>query len=79
METKTEVTNSIEVKSSKTTPFTLANRNGEWAVCVGNQKLHENTFTSEEEAEQFINSKPYELIVNLCCFIMEKYLKNDEN
>lgn len=40
-------------------------------IAIGNTIISEKTFKNTEEAISYINSKPYELIINTCCYIMQ--------
>ncbi len=61
----------IAIKS-KTTPFTIVkiDDNG-YRVAVGRYIVTEETFRTIETAEDYINSKPYELIINTILILLE--------
>ena len=45
------------------TPFALIERNGKWGIVMGNQIVSDQYFDTTEEAERFIESKPWSLIL----------------
>lgn len=66
----------VEVKEvSKThnyqTIFTIVERNKNFNIAVGNKIVSKLTFVTLKEAKDYIDSKPYELIVNATCCIYE--------
>lgn len=50
----------------------------EYRIILGNSIVSTESFTSEEDAKKYVDSKPYELLINLICDIYQK-LKNDES
>lgn len=44
------------------TPFVLVANNGKWLIVMGSHQVSSKLFDTIEEAELYINSKPYELI-----------------
>lgn len=51
--------------------FTIVERNGNFNIAVGNKIVSKLTFVSLEETQDYINSKPWELIVNAVCCIYD--------
>lgn len=51
--------------------FTIVERNGNFNIAVGNKIITKKTFISIEDAENYIDSKPWELIVNATCCIYD--------
>lgn len=45
------------------TPFALIERGGKWGIVMGNQLVSDQYFDTTEEAERFIESKPWSLIL----------------
>lgn len=45
------------------TPFALIERDGKWGIVMGNQMVSDQYFDTTEEAERFIESKPWSLIL----------------
>lgn len=68
-EPKVEITE--EIKTSNYECFNLVTRNGKTQVCIQNYILSKKEFESEEAAKSYIDSKPWELIVNASCCLME--------
>lgn len=57
---------------------------GKVIIVVGNNKVTNHEFNNYEEAEIFVNEKPYELIINTACLFMNFSLEqqkqnNNEN
>lgn len=53
------------------TIFTIPEINGNFCICVGNKIISKQNFISLEEAKAYIDSKPWELIVNATCAIYD--------
>lgn len=62
---------SIQVTNSKNFPFVLVDRDGKITICAGNSQVCQTEFESIEDAETYIESRPYELIINTCCYAMQ--------
>lgn len=45
------------------TPFALIELNGKWGIVMGNQLVSDQYFDTTEQAERFIESKPWSLIL----------------
>ena len=45
--------------------FKLAKLNGKFVIIMGNNRASEKEFETQEEANKYISSKPYELILNM--------------
>lgn len=61
------------------TPFALIERDGKWGIVMGNQMVSDQYFDTTEEAERFIESKPWSLIlVAALTFIDGAYQYRDE-
>ena len=58
--------------------FTIVDREKTF-IALGQTIISEQTFNNTEESIEYINKKPYELIINSCCFIMEQHLKTKDN
>lgn len=71
--------NIFEVKES---PFTVLERkednNTLCVIALGNDRVSEKFFTSVEDAIQYVDSKPWELILNTTVVLMDK-LNNVEH
>ena len=59
-------------------PFIAVENNEVFKIAVGDTIISKNEFASLDEAKEYVNSKPYELIVNLSCYCMEQNLKQNE-
>lgn len=68
-EPKVEVTE--KVQTEKYLVFDLVTRNEEVYICIANYILSQSKFKNVEEAKAYIDSKPWELIVNASCSLME--------
>lgn len=51
----------------------------EFKIVLGNSIVSEMTFESAERAFAYIESKPYELLINLICDIYQKFKKDEIN
>lgn len=63
------------VESTKTHQhdiFTIVDHNGEFLIALGNQIVSKQKCESLEKAQSFINSKPWELILNATAVMMTK-------
>lgn len=61
------------------TPFALIERNEKWGIVMGNQMVSNQFFDTTEEAEKFIESKPWSLIlVAALTFVDGAYKFRDE-
>lgn len=45
------------------TPFALIKKNEKWGIVMGNQMVSDQYFDTTEDAERFIESKPWSLIL----------------
>lgn len=66
-----EVKITEQVQTEKYLVFDLVTRNGEVYICITNYILSQSKFKNIEEAKAYIDSKPWELIVNASCCLME--------
>ena len=74
---KTSNSNSIFNRiECKNTPFSVFESKGEertfCVIALGNSRVSENIFDNVEEALQYIETKPWELILNTMVVLMEK-------
>ena len=49
----------------------------EYRIVLGNSIVSTESFASEQDAKEYVECKPYELLINLICDIYQK-LKNNE-
>ena len=61
-------------KSKNTSMFMLAKEGDKVIIVMGNYKASEKTFDTFEQADEYIATKPYELILNMC-LIHKQYEK----
>lgn len=75
------MTNDTKFKQSKIEPlFNLVkDEQDKVNIVVGNYRVCRKTFDTFKQAEQYIGSKPYELIFNTTCLIIENNNKQNEN
>ena len=59
-------------------PFAAIENNGVFKIVAGNTIISKNDFATLEEAKEYVDSKPYELIINISCYCMEQTLKENE-
>lgn len=52
--------------------FNIVEHNKEFMIAVGNSIIDPQKFGSLKAATNYIDSKPWKLIVNTTCFIMDK-------
>ena len=67
----------VEVISATSTDsydevFTIINHNGEFMIAIGNQVVCRKKFQSLEEAQQYIASKPWDIILNATALMFNK-------
>lgn len=58
--------------------FTVLERDGIFKIAVGNKIIVKNEFKSCEEAYDYIEAKPWELIINTVCLVYELSKKVNE-
>lgn len=59
-------------------PFVAVEKDGIFKIAAGDTIISKNDFTTLDEAKAYVNSKPYELIINISCYCMEQTLKQNE-
>ena len=73
---------SITIIESATTPFRIVKKTTKdeqvFKIAIGDKIASVETFDSLDEAEKYIEIKPWELLINLI-FITNEMLKNYEN
>lgn len=52
--------------------FTIINHNGEFLIAIGNQVICGKKFQSLEEAKAYIDSKPWDIILNATALMYNK-------
>lgn len=72
MKTKTKIQNT-NVKNYF--PFNIVQNDNKFLITLGNTQIVSHEFVDAESAYKYIKNKPYELIINACCYAMEMTLK----
>lgn len=74
-----EVENTTKTEQYETI-FTLVERKEGVKIAVADKLISKLNFTNLEEAKQYIDSKPWELIVNATCLLYDltKNVKNNK-
>lgn len=67
------VTNQVEQEEM----FLIINRDGKYMIALTNQIVSKKQFETLEEAREYINSKPWELILNTAA-VMAKFATTEE-
>lgn len=57
--------------------FTIVEKDKKFIIVLGNVRISPTEFKTQKDAEKYIKSKPYELIINTCCYAMT--LQNKQN
>lgn len=67
-------------KHSKTDElFNLVKQNGKVIICVGNNKVSRKQFKTFNDAEKYIASKPYEILINVSILIQKLTANENQN
>lgn len=71
----------VEVISATSTDsydehFTIINHNGEFLIAIGNQVVSRKKFKSLQEAEDYIDSKPWDIILNATALMFNRLKEN---
>lgn len=54
----------------------IRNKENKIVICLGGYLASKKTFDSFKQAELYIESKPYELLINICGIILYKQNEN---
>lgn len=68
-----------EVVSEKYEVFMIITQNGKSFIAIDRYIMSQKSFDSVEDAKVYIDSKPYELIINAACCLMEMSNHNKQN
>lgn len=71
-----------EVKTNKVEQydlFNIFNNEERWYIALGNQVVTRKTFASREEAQHYVDCKPWELIFNSVAVMFENLNKIAQN
>ena len=67
-------------KHSKTDElFNLVKQNDKVIICVGNNKVSRKQFKTYNDAEKYIASKPYEILINVSILIQKLTTNENQN
>lgn len=84
-ETKKEYTNTPKVEEPKITAsldesetFMIVNIEDKWRIGINGRWMTKEIFKTKEDAQAYINSKPWELIMNLAGMVAE-FVKSNNN
>lgn len=67
-----------QFKQSKNEPFLIVKQGKKYQIAVGNNLVSHKTFDEIEQAEMYISTKPYELIINTCLCMFYQIQKENE-
>lgn len=74
---KKDETNFVQSKTNAMFAL-VTDKNGKINICAAGMAVSQKKFDTHEQAEKYIGSKPYEILVNLM-FIVIKLSKENEN
>lgn len=83
MTTQEKFSKQVEIKNKKTITthkfgiFTIAEKEEKFFVLVRNYVVSAKEFDTLKQAQNYIKSKPWELIINVSC-LMQKLIKDNE-
>lgn len=77
-ETKPKVQSTELVKTQQHDVFIIVEKNGQCLIALGDKIVSKNTFATIEEAQNYIDSKPWELIINATCAVWEIVVKQTQ-
>lgn len=63
----------------KNTPFTMVKLGETWSIVVGNQVASSEKFKTKKAAAEYIESKPWELILITQAIILNKWTETQKN
>lgn len=76
--TKTKVLNQESTEVKQHDIFAVVKHNNEIKICAGGHIISEKIFKTFTDAIKYIDSKPYELIVNVCALAVELKKKGEQ-
>lgn len=68
---QTETKPNYELKRLKGTPFTTFTQDDQTSLLLGNYKITEQTFKTEEECNNYLNTEIYNVILTMICIAFE--------
>lgn len=66
----------MKTYKTETSLLTIVENNKEYCITCGNYQISPY-FKSKQDAEKYIEKRPYELIVNLVCLVIDVNNKNN--
>lgn len=66
----------LQSKNDKMFYF-VKDENGKIHICVGGYSVCEKTFDTFDQAEKYVGTKPWEILVNVCYLILKKHNDNE--
>lgn len=60
-----------KLHNSKQEPFKILEQDGQFQITLGNAIISEKVFNKKADAEAYLATKPYKLIINAACYCME--------
>ena len=75
---KPKVTTTEKISTSGYDMFTLVTKNNSVMIAVADKIVSRHTFKTEETAQAYIDSKPWELLVNVACVCFDLMNKQEE-
>lgn len=76
---ESKVVKESTVQTSGHDIFTLVTKDGVVMIAIADKIVSRNSFASEEEAIKYIESKPWELIINVSCVCFDLVQKQSNN
>lgn len=73
------VKNQTKINTYKRGIFTIAEKDGKFHILVQNYIVSEKTFDKLEKAEKYINSKPWELIINVTSLTLKLVQQHEKS
>ena len=74
MSKKTPVVENVEIQEKPETYteiFQIVKNNGSYFIGCSNNLVSKLSFATADEAKAYIDSKPWELIINVTCLVMD--------
>ena len=65
-----------QVKKAKTdSMFTLVKKDEKVKIAIGNYQVSKKEFDTFNQADQYLATKPYEILINVTCLFAQKHLE----
>ena len=59
--------------------YFVKDENGKIHICVGGYAVTEKTFDTFKQAEEYVGTKPWDIIVNVCYIILKSKTNETDN